>query len=95
MNFTTEGNFVEAIKQFRNCIQMIPLFVASNSAQEKEAKELIKSCAEYITAMRCQIERQKQPQAVFKKNIFNRTKYVLQNCGVIWLLPKWTPDTNS
>lgn len=64
MNFTTEGNFVEAIRQFRNCIQIIPLFVASNATQEKEAKDLVKSCAEYITAMRCQIERQKQPPTV-------------------------------
>lgn len=64
MNLTTEGNFVEAIKQYRKCIQMIPLFVAGNTAQDKEAKELIKSCAEYITAMRCQIERQKQPPTV-------------------------------
>lgn len=64
MNFTTEGNFSEAVKQFKKCIQIIPLFVAKNEAQEKEARILIKSCSEYITAMRCQIEKQKQPATV-------------------------------
>ncbi len=44
---------------------MIPLAVATNEEQEKEIRRLIKSCAEYIMAMRCQIERQKQAPAVF------------------------------
>ncbi len=64
MNFTTEGNFVEALKHFRRCIQMIPLSAAANEEQEKEIRKIIKSCAEYIIAMRCQIERQKQPPTV-------------------------------
>ena len=64
MNYTTEGNFAEALKQFRKCIQTIPLTVAATEDQEKEVKNLVKSCAEYITAMRCQIERQKLPPTV-------------------------------
>lgn len=68
MNFTTEGKFADALKQFRNCLQMIPIFVANSAAQEKEAKNLAKSCAEYITAMRCQIERQKLPATSKQRN---------------------------
>ena len=70
MGLTTDGNFPDAMKQFQKCIQMITLAVAANSEQEKEMKRLIKSCAEYITAMRCQVERQKQAATV--KNVFNK-----------------------
>jgi len=65
MNLTTDGNFVDALKEFRKCLQMIPLISAVNEEQEKEIRKLIKSCAEYITAMRCQVERQKQTSSVF------------------------------
>lgn len=65
MDFTTEGKFPEALNQFRTCIQMIPLSYASTEEQEKALRELIKSCAEYITGMRCQIERMKQPPTVY------------------------------
>lgn len=65
MNLTTEGKFPEAVNYFRKCIQTVPFFVALNEEQEKEGRNLVKCCAEYITAMRCQIERLKQPPAVY------------------------------
>lgn len=45
-------------------LQLIPLTTASTEEQENELKKLIKSSSEYITAMRCQVERQKQSAEV-------------------------------
>ena len=64
MNCTTEGKFGDALKSFRQCIQLIPLLVATNKGEEAEAQKLVKSSAEYITGMRCILERQKQPAEV-------------------------------
>jgi len=43
---------------------MIPLSYAATKEQEEAIRGLIKSCAEYITAMECQIRRQKEPPEV-------------------------------
>lgn len=64
MDCTTEGNFVEALAQFKKCIQMIPLSYAATQEQEEALRSLIKSCAEYIIGMQCQIKRQQEPPTV-------------------------------
>lgn len=64
MDYTTKGSFREALAEFKTCIQMVPLSYASSEEQEKTLRDLIKSCAEYITAVNCQIERQKQQPTV-------------------------------
>jgi coatomer protein complex subunit alpha (xenin) len=64
MDYTTNGKFPEALIQFKNCIQMIPLSHAVTKEEEEELRNLIKSCAEYITAMECQIRRQEEPPNV-------------------------------
>eukprot|EP01022_Parablepharisma_sp_SALTPOND_P015085 TRINITY_DN2102_c3_g2_i2.p1 TRINITY_DN2102_c3_g2~~TRINITY_DN2102_c3_g2_i2.p1 ORF type:complete len:1245 (-),score=113.50 TRINITY_DN2102_c3_g2_i2:5218-8952(-) len=56
---TTNGEFTEALKNFRKCLHTLPLLTPSTEQEEKAARKLIDTSAEYVTALRCQLEKAK------------------------------------
>ena len=55
LELTTQGNFEEAIIQFRKILHIIPLIDIINNDELKEIKQLISTSSEYINALRCKL----------------------------------------
>jgi coatomer protein complex subunit alpha (xenin) len=60
----TDGKFGPALEQFQGILCMIPLISVENKAQAKEAQDLLSISREYITAMRLELLRRDEPNAV-------------------------------
>jgi coatomer protein complex subunit alpha (xenin) len=60
----TDGKFGPALEQFQSILCMIPLISIDNKAQAKEAQDLVSISREYITAMRLELLRRDEPNAV-------------------------------
>ena len=59
IELTTKGDFVTALDTFRTCLQSIPLLIIRSQKDQKELQEFIRKVAEYIAAMRIELERKK------------------------------------
>jgi len=57
IEFTTKGDFPNALLVFKSCLQSIPLMILTQ--KEGQLEKLVKDCTEYVTAMRLEIERKK------------------------------------
>eukprot|EP01117_Protostelium_nocturnum_P001657 TRINITY_DN1202_c0_g1_i1.p1 TRINITY_DN1202_c0_g1~~TRINITY_DN1202_c0_g1_i1.p1 ORF type:complete len:1246 (-),score=287.08 TRINITY_DN1202_c0_g1_i1:71-3808(-) len=55
IRLTFQGRIPDALQQFTQIIQSIPLVVANNKKEANDAKELILMCREYILATRMEI----------------------------------------
>lgn len=56
---TTEGSFDEAIVIFRDILNSVPLMAINSKADLTSAEKLLSICAEYITALSCDVEKRK------------------------------------
>lgn len=55
----TKGEFPNALKAFRACIQSVPLLALESAEQKAKVDAQIIKVVEYITAIRCEIERKR------------------------------------
>ena len=62
VELTTKGDFSNALKTYRSCLQSITLMAVTTAAEQKTIQQLIKKIVEYITAMRIELERKKTVQ---------------------------------
>lgn len=54
---TTKGEFKEALRTFRACLQSTSLLAVQSQAEEQKIKSLIAQAVEYITSMRLELTR--------------------------------------
>lgn len=54
---TLKGDFQVALQSFQRTLQAITMLTCKTHSEEEEIKVLIKQCVEYITAMRCAVQK--------------------------------------
>ena len=64
LDLTSKGDFSGALDSFRTTLQSIPLMAVTNPKDFKEVQQIIRKIAEYIMAMRIELERKKVVAAV-------------------------------
>eukprot|EP00455_Lapot_gusevi_P036803 TRINITY_DN409_c0_g3_i1.p1 TRINITY_DN409_c0_g3~~TRINITY_DN409_c0_g3_i1.p1 ORF type:complete len:248 (+),score=82.64 TRINITY_DN409_c0_g3_i1:120-863(+) len=60
----TDGKFSQAHQQFLSLLQTVPLLTVESKSQAREIQELLQICREYITAMRLELARREEADAV-------------------------------
>jgi coatomer subunit alpha len=63
VDLTTKGDFVEALKIFRQTLRSVCLLALTSQEELKQLQALIVKLVEYTTAMRIEIERKTLVQA--------------------------------
>ena len=60
----TDGNFEEALAEFREILYTVPFIVLEKKTQEKELQDQVEVCREYIAAIRVELARReaKEPK---------------------------------
>ena len=59
VDLTTKGEFSQALDAYRQCLHCVPLTIVTSHKEQKELTEMVRKVAEYVTAMRIELERKR------------------------------------